>query len=480
MIQQSRFTTLTFIVATLLLTACSQAPVNKPASATSAFPETKDSNDGTHSYTLKNGLKLIVREDHRSPVVVSQVWYKIGSSYEHSGKTGISHLLEHMMFKGTAKHPAGEFSRIISANGGRENAFTGRDYTAYFQQLERSRLKVSFELEADRMRQLQLPAKEFTKEQQVVIEERRMRTDDNPQSLTQELFNATAYVNSGYHNPVIGWMDDIKGLSQQALSLWYHRWYSPNNATLVVAGDVHPQDVLKLAKQYFGGLRNTTMPLPPQARKEVRQRGLRRSIVKAPAKLPYLLMGYKVPVIKDDPSSWEPYALEVLAGILSGGDSARLSSRLIRGSQIAANADVGYDPYARQRELFVIDGTPSKGHSTAELEAALRAEIAQLQETLVSESELARIKAQVVAEDVYQKDSVFYQAMEIGMLETIGLDWRIAKKYVPRVRAISAAQVRKVARKYLLDDQLTITELQPLPLHKEPAPALSMHSLNKH
>lgn len=433
----------------------------------------------THSFRLDNGLKLVVREDHRSPVVVSQIWYKIGSSYEHNGLTGISHLLEHMMFKGTKKHPAGEFSRIISANGGRENAFTGRDYTAYFQQLERSRLAVSFELEADRMQNLLLPEDEYAKEQQVVIEERRLRTEDNPEAQAQELFNATAYVNSGYHHPVIGWMDDIRQISRSDLMAWYRRWYRPGNATLVVAGDVTPEAVLELAQKYFGGIADSRPAAYHAPSREIEQRGPRRAIIKVPAELPYLLMGYKVPVLHDDPDSWEPYALDVLSGILAGGDSARLPSRLVRGQQVAASASANYDLYAREQELLSLDGTPSQGHTLDELETALRAEITTLRNELVDSTELERIKAQVVASDVYQKDSVFYQAMEIGMLETVGLGWRVADDYVRRVRAVTAEQVRDVARRYLIDDRLTITELHPLPLgshggHHLPAPTSTL------
>ncbi len=442
-----------------------------------AFPVRLPADDGraervpTWSYRLENGLKLIVREDHRSPVVVSQIWYKVGSSYEHAGITGISHLLEHMMFKGTKRHPAGEFSRIISANGGRENAFTGRDYTAYFQQLERSRLAISFELEADRMLSLELPEDEFEKERQVVIEERRLRTEDDPEALTQELFNATAYLTSGYHHPVIGWMDDLRRLTRNDLAAWYARWYRPDNATLVVAGDVDPDEVLALAERYFGELPKGKgdgdyRPPPP----EIEQRGPKWAVVKAPAELPYIIRGYKVPVLRDDPASWEPYALDVLAGILAGGESARLPSRLVRERQIAASADAGYDLYARSQGLFTLDGTPSQGHTVAELESALRAEVARLQAEPVSDDELERIKAQVVASDVYQKDSVFYQAMEIGMLETVGLDWRLADDYVRRIRQITPEQVQAVARKYLIEDRSTVTELRPLPIGHRSVP----------
>ncbi len=425
-----------------------------------------------HEYKLDNGLKLLVKEDHRAPVVVSQVWYKVGSSYEPTGITGISHVLEHMMFKGTKKHPAGEFSRIIKQQGGRENAFTGADYTAYFQQLERSRLPVSFALEADRMRNLTLPAKEFKKEVQVVMEERRLRTEDNPRSFTFEQFKATAFVSSPYHHPVIGWMDDLKNLSDAQVRHWYQKWYAPDNATVVVAGDVNPDDVYALAKKYFGPLKPSGIK-PAAARRDTVQVGERDLIVKRPAELPYLVMGYKVPVLNVDAQApWEPYALEVLAGILDGGDSARLASELVRGRQIAANAGASYDLYARLGDLFLLDGTPAPGHTIAELENALRAQVKRLREKPVSKDELERVKAQVVASDVFEKDSVFYQAMRLGMLETVGVGWRKADEYVDKIRAVTPEQVQKVARKYLKNDSLTVARLKPLPLEpgEHPAP----------
>ncbi|MCG6934773.1 MAG: insulinase family protein, partial [Proteobacteria bacterium] len=260
-----------------------------------------------HEFTLANGMKVLVKEDHRAPVVVTQVWYKVGSSYEHNGITGISHVLEHMMFKGTDKHGPGEFSRIIAENGGSENAFTGADYTAYFQQLEKSRLPISFELEADRMRNLTLPEEEFKKEVAVVMEERRLRTEDKPRSLTLEQFYANAFVTSPYHHPIIGWMNDLENLTVSNLRSWYQRWYAPNNATLVVVGDVNAQEVLSLARQYFEPLKVDQIT-PVKPRLETEQRGPRRIVVKAPAKLPYLLMGYKVPVLNTASEEWEPYA----------------------------------------------------------------------------------------------------------------------------------------------------------------------------
>lgn len=410
--------------------------------------------------TLANGMKVIVKEDHRAPVVVSQVWYKVGSSYEYGGITGVSHVLEHMMFKGTKKHEAGEFSRIIAENGGRENAFTGRDYTAYFQQLESSRLAISFEMEADRMRNLTLPNEEFEKELPVVMEERRMRTEDKPQSLTYEQFLATAFASSSYQNPVIGWMNDLENMKIEDLKQWYQKWYTPNNATLVVVGDVKPEKVFALAKKYFGPLKSNGIPeVKPQV--DAPQYGEKRLTIKVPAKLPYYISGYKVPSLKTIKDEQEAYALEVLAGILSGGNSARLKKELVRNQQVAAEADSGYDLYARQATLFLFDAVPAQGKTIAEVETALQQQIDRLKTELVTEAELKRIKAQVVAGKVYEQDSVFYQAMIIGQLETIGLPYKTAEDYVEKVRAVTAEQVRDAAKKYLVAEQRTVAILEP-------------------
>jgi zinc protease len=419
---------------------------------------------------LANGLKVLVKEDHRSPVVVSQVWYKVGSSYEPGGITGISHMLEHMMFKGTDKHPAGEFSRIISENGGEENAFTGHDYTAYFQTMAADKLPVSFELEADRMRHLHLLADELKKELEVVTEERRMRTDDNPQAKMSEHFMAMAFSNSPYKHPVIGWPADIASYTVDDLQAWYQRWYAPNNATLVVVGDVETPAVFKLAEQYFGGLKPSDIkPLKPQT--EIAQLGPRKMTVKVPAKLPSVVMAYKVPTLKTAAQDWEAYALEVLAGVLDGGNSARLSKELVRGKQLAVAAGAGYSLSSRLSDLFELEATPAEGKSVAELETALKAEIAKLQKELVKDDELQRIKAQVLASAVYERDSNFYQAMQLGMLETVGLGWQKADEYVAKINQVTAAQVREVARNYLLEDHLSVAYLDPQPINEQPVNA---------
>ncbi len=426
-----------------------------------------------HEWTLPNGLKLIVKEDHRAPVAVSQIWYKVGSGDEPAGLTGISHLLEHMMFKGTPRHPAGEFSRIIAELGGRENAFTGRDYTAYFQRLERSRLEVAFALEADRMRNLLLPPEEFEKERRVVMEERRLRTEDRPRALTYERLYAAAFLNGPYGQPVIGWMEDLERLTVADLRRWYRRFYAPDNATLVVVGDVDPEAVRRLAERHFGPIPRAGTRRPPP-RGEPRQRGPRRVVVRAPAEVPYVILGWKVPSLATAADRREAYALEVLAAVLSGGESARLPRELVRRRRIAAAAGAGYDLYARADDLFLMDGTPAEGRTVAELEGALRAEAGRLKREPVTEAELARIKAQVVAARVYERDSMFYQAMQIGMLETVGLGWRTAERYVEAVRAVTPAEVQAVARKYLTDERLTVAVLEPTgrPARRSPpAPA---------
>ena len=412
---------------------------------------------------LPNGMLILVQPDPRAPVVTSQVWYKVGSSDEPGGLTGISHVLEHMMFKGTRKVPAGKFSETIAELGGQENAFTSRDYTAYFQTLAKEHLEVVLELEADRMRNLLLREEDFLKEVEVVKEERRMRTDDDPNARLYEQFQAMAWLNGGYHHPIIGWMDDLDRLGIEDLRAWYRAHYAPNNATLVVVGDVTPAEVKRLAQKHFGALQPSELAAR-ERRQAIEQSGERRLVLRVPAKLPSLLMGYRVPVLMDDVPAWEVYALEVLAGVLDGGQSARLPRELVRVSRLAGDVGAGYSADSRLHELFMFSAVPSEGVKVDALENALRREIARLREEPVSAEELARVKAQVVAAEVYGRDSMFYQAMRLGAYETVGLGYRRLDDLVKGIEAVSAEQVQAVARKYLVDDRLTVGVLDPLPL----------------
>ncbi len=420
-----------------------------------------NSSAGVHEKTLENGLKVIVKEDHRAPVATAQVWYKVGSASEYGGITGVSHVLEHMMFKGTPKYPIGKFSEILASIGARDNAFTGRDYTAYYQLFEVSKLETSIELESDRMAQLTLDEAEFTKELEVVKEERRLRTEDNPNALTYEQFNATAYNSSSYHNPVIGWMNDLDNMQVTDLRAWYQDWYTPNNATLVVVGDVNAQDVFALAEKYYGAVpAREIAALKPQL--EPKQVGERRVEVKAVAKLPYIIIGYKVPSLKTVEDSREAYALQILSGILDGGRSSRLSKNRVREQEVAASAGAGYDLYSARSNMFLFDGTPNAENSLEELEIAIYGEIQKLKNELVTERELKRVKAQVVASEVYQQDSIQRQAYVIGSLETVGLGWQTMNGYAENIQKISAEDVRAAANTYLIDDHKTVAILTPL------------------
>jgi len=427
--------------------------------------------------TLRNGLKVIVKEDHRAPVVVQQIWYRVGSMDELTGKTGIAHALEHMMFKGTKSVPPGEFSARIAAAGGRENAFTSYDYTAFFQQLHKSSLPLAMQLESDRMDNLLVSDTEFGKEIKVVMEERRWRTDDEPRSLLQEQLMATAFLEHPYHNPVIGWMDDLRTLNADDVRAWYRRWYEPGNAVLVVAGDVKASEVFAMAQRYYGKIPAHALPVR-KAYTEPQQLGIKRIVVKAPAELPYIIMAYHAPALRDPSHDWRPYALEVLAGILDGNGSARLNKSLVREQQLASSVDAGYDSTSRGPALFTLEGTPSEGKSVAELEAGLRAQIAQLVKDGVSEEELKRVKAQITAGEVYKRDSVFYQAMQIGELESTGLSYKDIPVMLEKLQAVTGQQVQDVAREFFKDDSLTVAVLDPQPLSGKPRHMMSEGGAN--
>ncbi|MFH2133840.1 MAG: pitrilysin family protein [Pseudomonadota bacterium] len=413
--------------------------------------------------TLSNGLKVIVKEDRRAPVVVQQIWYRAGSMDEKTGVTGVAHVLEHMMFKGTKTVPVGEFSRRIAAAGGRENAFTSYDYTAYFQQLHKSQLELAMKLEADRMHNLNMSDEEFAKEVRVVMEERRWRTDDDAHALLDERLMATAYQEHPYRNPIVGWMNDLKNMTADDARLWYRTWYAPNNATLVIAGDVEAKQVFALAKKYYGRIPAGKLP----ARKhyaEPAQLGIKRIVVKAPAELPYLVMAYHAPTLRDVNTDWQPYALSVLAGVLDGNDSARLNKSLVREQQVALSIGAGYANASRGPTMFSLEATPAAGTSVDALEAAIREQLQVIVRDGVSEEELRRVRAQVTAAEVYKLDSLFYQAMQIGQMESIGLTHQAIPVMLKKLQAVTAEQVQAVARDILRDDQLTVAVLDPQPL----------------
>jgi zinc protease len=421
--------------------------------------------------TLPNGMKVLVKRDNRAPTAVHMVWYRAGSMDEVNGRTGVAHVLEHMMFKGTRTLAPGEFSRRVAAMGGRENAFTSRDYTGYFQQIHTSRLSEVMQLEADRMANLRLSDDEFAKEIRVVMEERRLRTEDRATALVYEQLMASAFTAHPYRHPIVGWMSDLESMTAADAQAWYDAWYSPSNAMLVVAGDVDPEAVWALAQRTYGTIPARALPArKPQI--EPPQRGLRRIEVKAPAENPYVAMAFRVPKLEAVDGDREPYALELLGSLLDGGDSTRFTRNVVRGSRVANRAGAGYDMTQRGPALFVLDGTPAQGRTTQDVERALRAEIERIAKEGVPQAELDRVKVQYVAGQVYKRDSVFAQAMELAGLEIVGLSHRDADRILERIRSVTVDEVRAVAAKYFGDDQLTVATLLPQPIgERRPAAA---------
>lgn len=419
-------------------------------------------------FLLNNGMKIIVKEDHRAPTVAHMIWYKVGSMDEQNGATGLAHALEHLMFKGTRTLKPGEFSKRVAGLGGRENAFTSKDYTAYFQQIEKSKLEAVMALEADRMANLVFDKDEFAKEIKVVMEERRWRTDDQALSLLNEAMNATAFAAHPYHHPIVGWMDDLQQMTVQDAQAWYERWYAPNNATMVVAGDVDAARVHDLAEKYFGKLSAKSLPrTKPQ--NEPQQRGLKRVTVKAPAENPYVVLAFKVPTLRDVEKDDDVHALEVLSAVLDGYDNARLNAKLVRTDKLANQVGAGYSANARGPVLFVLDGTPAQGVSTEQLEKLLRAEVDRIAKDGVSEQELKRVKTQLIASQVYKRDSIFGQGMELAVMEMTGISHTQIDRIIEKLKAVTPQQVQAVAQKYFGDDQLTIATLIPLPLSEKKA-----------
>ena len=412
---------------------------------------------------LANGMRLIVKEDRRAPTAVHMVWYRAGAMDEKDGTSGVAHVLEHMMFKGTKKVAPGDFNKLVAEAGGRDNAFTSLDFTAYFQIVPNTALPKMMELEADRMANLQLTKEEFASEIKVVMEERRMRTEDNPQALVHEALSAAAFKAHPYRRPIIGWMDDLEHMTWKDARDWYDQWYTPSNAYLVVVGDVDREAVFRQAEKTYGRIKARALP-ERKPQNEPEQVGVKRVTVKAPAKLPYLLMAWKMPRLNDVDKDRDIYALEVLAGVLDGNDAARLPKNLVRGEKIAQAAGAGYDGKVRGEAMFMLDGQPAEGRTVAELETALRKELQRIRDEGVTAEELARIKTQIVAGQVYKRDSMMAQAMEIGHFEASGFNWRDYDKLLDKLRSVTPEEVQAVARKYFNDDVLTVAVLDPLPL----------------
>ncbi len=413
---------------------------------------------------LPNGLKVILLENHKAPLITFQVWYRVGSRNEEWGKTGLSHMLEHMMFKGTQKVGPEEFSRIIQENGGNDNAFTSRDYTAYFENLSADRIQVPLDLESDRMQNLILRQEDFRTERMVVMEERRMRTEDNPQAYLMEQMEATAFQISPYHWPTIGWKEDIARFTLEDLKKYHRIYYNPANAILVVVGDFQKKDILHGIEQSFGPLPKGVAP-NQEMDVDPKQAGERRIAVKKEAQLPFLVMSYHVPNLRHPDS----YVLEVTAAILSSGKSSRLHQSLVREKRLVLDADAEHSLLSRDPGLFYLSAQPLPGKEVGEVEKALDQEVERLQKEWVGEPELAKAKNQLEASFIYGQDSLFFQAMLLAQHEIV-LNWEAIDDYLPSIRKVTAGDIQRVARQYLTPDNRTAGVLIPLPPKEETLP----------
>jgi len=418
--------------------------------------ETANLFDQVVEHKLKNGLKVLLLKESRAPIITIQLWYRVGSRNEYLGKTGISHLSEHMLFKGTAKYGPKYFSREVQRVGGSDNAFTGRDYTAFFETGPKDQFKRWLEMEADRMKGINVDEKNFETEKKVVIEERRLRTEDDPGSFMQEAAMAATFEAHPYQWPIIGWLHDIESISLDDFQKHYHRYYQPNNCTLVVVGDIEPQEALKEIEAAFGDL--PAGPEPPKVTaKEPQQYGERRVQVHREAQFPSILMSYHTPNWREP----DAYALELLDRILSQGRSSRLYNSLVYKQKLALEVGADFNLDTTDPFLFMVYGQPMPGKTVAQVEAALDAEIKKLQTALVSDAEMLKAKNQTTASFYMGLDSIFYRAMLLGRTETVA-SWTLLKEFIPKILAVSAADVRRVAQKYLAPMNRTVGILVPV------------------
>lgn len=417
---------------------------------------------GRHEYQLKNGLKVVIREDHRAPVVMTQVWYRVGSADEAVDKGGISHLLEHMMFKGTSNVSSDDFERLIAKFGGINNAFTSYDYTGYYELFPANRFPLALELEADRMKNLIFNADEFAKEHQVVMEERRQRTDDNPLAKAYESFRLLALPDSPKGESVIGPMDELASITLPDLKDWYKTWYAPNNATLVIVGDVQPKDVLTQVQRYFGQLTPSHLPTRPAVRQSG-FRGYQKVDSEQAVQVPVLLMGYNVPslVTVDKNDEKQAYALSLAQDVLDGGLSARLESRLIREQGLLTTVGTSYDLLDRGDGLFLIQATPREGVSLAQAQQAIIDEIEKLKTDPIAIHEISRAKTNTVTGLIYAQDSMEGQARMIGSLQSIGLDDRLLAELPSKLDNITVQDIQAASKKYLVKNNLTAMHIIP-------------------
>ncbi|HEX3176423.1 MAG TPA: pitrilysin family protein [Methylomirabilota bacterium] len=422
-----------------------------------AGPVHAQSTDGVVATTLDNGLRVLLLEDHRSPIVSFQMWYRVGSRNEQRGATGIAHFLEHLMFKGTPTYGPRQFAQLVEQNGGQDNAFTSQDVTSYYVNIASDKINLVIDLEADRMHNLLLDPREINSEREVVIEERRTRTEDDPGGFLGEEVSSLAFKAHPYQSPIIGWMEDVKRITPEEIRAFYKTYYVPNNAILVAVGDFKAPEVLERVKARFGAIASAPAP-PPMLAVEPVQNGERRVRVSKEAQLPIVYLGYHVPTYKSDDAP----ALELLSTILSSGRASRIYRRLVYERQLALEAGGDYSYFSFDPPLFWFWGTPMPGQTPETMEKALTEEMERLKTEPVTDEELTRARNQTEASFVFQEDSVHRRAALLARFELIG-GYAGKDKFLDRLRGVTAADVQRVARTYFTDDKKNVGVLIPRP-----------------
>jgi len=412
------------------------------------------------TFSLANGMQVVVVSNHRAPVVTHMIWYRVGAMDEPPGRTGVAHLLEHLMFKGTKTHPDGAFSQIVARNGGRENAFTSQDYTGYFQSVAADRLELMMDLESDRMTNLVLSQEDFDTERQVVLEERRSRIDNDPASRLGEQANAAMYMNHPYRNPVIGWEHEIRALTRNDAMTFYRAWYAPNNAILVVVGDVTVDQVRPLAEKYYGRIPARELPSRIDWREPPAKAAQLVTLADPQVRQPSWSRRYHAPSYVYG-ATQHAYALEVLAEILGGGATSRIYRSLVVEQKIAASAGVWYDPSSRGPTTFGFYGSPVPGGDLGQIEAAMEAEIDKLLRDGVTEDEVKRATARLQADAIYARDSLRAPAQTLGGGLVIGMTVEEIEAWPERIGAVTVADVNAAAQAVLKGEATVTTRLIP-------------------
>ena len=406
-------------------------------------------------YILKNGLKVLIYVDSSAPIVSTQMWYKVGSYYEPSGYTGLSHLLEHMGFKGSKKYGPGEFSRIIDENGGEDNAFTSELYTSYYENLAKDRYEIALDLEAERMKNLLLDPKEFVSEKQVVMEERRLG-ENSPTSVLWEKFYATAYLVHPYRTPVIGWMDDLERITRDDVYAHYRTYYTPQNAVLVIAGDIKPAEVIRKVERYFGRIKSRPVPKKDFYNAEPPQTGERRIKIKRDVKSPTLMIGYHVCGL-DDPDF---FVLEVIEGILLRGKSSRCYKRLVLEQALATGVWGGNDT-EKDPGLFYFYVLPKSTELLDSTERTIYKELENLKKVPVTAEELERVTNQVIAGSIFSRDRIPSIARVLGRYTITTGSYKFFEEYPKKISSVTKEDIIRVARKYFTEDNRTVGILMP-------------------